>query len=163
MSNHPYHRASPFMAAEQENSDKTSIRSLHTIDTCGDNLTNPWWGDYRQYSRCPKKLLGASPQRTGTPTNRDLPSHLYIVGYTNARSVREDAEISNFCQTHQLDVDYLWDVAQLRNSWLWSSHSGMTIYRTDRIGRLGGGTALYVSDYLHSFPTRDPVLNSLTE
>ena len=40
---------------------------------------------------------------------------------------------------------------------------GMTIYRTDRIGRLGGGTALYVSDSLHSFPTRDPVLNSLAE
>ena len=39
----------------------------------------------------------------------------------------------------------------------------MTIYRTDRIGRLGGGTALYVSDYLHRFPTRDPVLNSLAE
>ena len=39
----------------------------------------------------------------------------------------------------------------------------MTIYRTDRIGRLGGRTALYVSDSLHSFPTRDPVLNSLAE
>ena len=39
----------------------------------------------------------------------------------------------------------------------------MTIYRTDRIGRLGGGTALYVRDPLHSIPKRDPVLNSLAE
>ena len=68
----------------------------------------------------PKKLLGASPQRTGTPTYRDLPSHLYMVGYTNARSVRgKIAEISDFCQTNQLDVTgifEMWLNSEIRDS-----------------------------------------------
>ena len=88
-----------------------------------------------------------------------------MVGYTNARSVRgKVAEISDFCQTHQLDVMAIcetWFNSEIRDSEV--AIQGMTIYRTDRIGRLGGGTVLYVSDSLHSFPTRDPVLNSLPE